>query len=105
MKVLVTALEIIYSWHCITAPTVEQVTTVPTEGGTITITGSNFGNNSAVVIATVNSLDCSNIVILTDSVSLECTISSGTGKDHSVMITTAGQDSPSVNEFSYLGTC
>ncbi len=50
-----------------------------------------------------NSQDCNDVVILVDSVSLTCTASSGTGKDLSVVVTTAGQDSPGVNQFSYSG--
>ncbi len=87
----------------IVAPIVEDASSAPTEGGTVTISGSNFGNNPALLVVKVNSVDCGDLAILEDSVTLICTVSSGTGKDCSVVVTAAGQDSVSANKFSYLG--
>ncbi len=81
----------------------ESISNVPTLGGTITIQGQNFGNDPSLLTIRVNSHECQDIAIISDSTLVTCTVSSGTGRNHTVVVTAAGQDSPSVDLFSYLG--
>jgi IPT/TIG domain-containing protein len=71
-----------------TAPTITSlnVTILPTTGGSILITGSNFGNNSGVISITVDGQPCTSIEISTNHQQITCTAPIGTGTNNQLIM-------------------
>ncbi len=72
-----------------------------TAGGRVTITGTNFGVDSTLIIAMLNSQPCSNVTIDTDHYIINCDAPEGTGTDHPVILTVG--DQTTYTTYSYAG--
>eukprot|EP01105_Mastigella_eilhardi_P010556 TRINITY_DN2467_c2_g1_i10.p1 TRINITY_DN2467_c2_g1~~TRINITY_DN2467_c2_g1_i10.p1 ORF type:complete len:1995 (+),score=390.57 TRINITY_DN2467_c2_g1_i10:793-5985(+) len=76
-------------------PSIEKVTTASTSGGSITITGQNFGPASAgTPIVKLGSSTCTGVTFLVDHFLLQCLAPAGAGRQI-VTVTVGGQQSNS----------
>jgi hypothetical protein len=64
---------------------------VPTSGGIVTITGNNFGVDTAVVTVLVGGAACDNLTITPYDSQLKCIAPAGTGNHKLIEIEVAGQ--------------
>lgn len=65
-----------------------QVSAPPTQGGTITITGQNFGPIAPLVVqrVTIGTTECTNAVVTVDDTVVQCTAPPGVGRDINIEI-------------------
>lgn len=82
-------------------PKVITTTNQNTAGGWVTVRGSNFGNNAAVLTVRMNGAVCSNPFIVTAHAAINCTVGPGYGSDLYVIVTVDGQTSEPVNVYRY----
>ncbi|PRP73158.1 outer membrane autotransporter barrel domain-containing protein [Planoprotostelium fungivorum] len=82
-------------------PTVTALSGVSTDGGTVAITGKNFGPTGTSITALINSVPYVGTTTVGHTV---CSISvnGGVGANYPASVTVSGQKSPTVNLFSYL---
>ena len=90
------------------ATTVTAVTKAPTSGGTITITGTNFGpvGDSRLTTAgggsiVVGSFTCASGTVTVADTEITCTMPPGVGTNLDVLVTVAGLDSGATGENLY----
>ncbi|PRP82680.1 outer membrane autotransporter barrel domain-containing protein [Planoprotostelium fungivorum] len=81
-------------------PFISSVTQVGTNGGTINITGTNFGNNIQLVTVTVGAITCTSLALVTSHTVLQCNLPGSTGSA-ALTVTVNGQ-SNSVYTYTYL---
>merc|ERR1711871_1348692 len=85
------------------APTISSHTNnLNTGGGSMTITGTNYGTASASVSVTVGSTACGS-VSRNSHTQITCTVAQGTGASHTVTVNVEGQAVACSNCFNYNG--
>lgn len=83
------------------APIVYNISQIPTLGGKVSFSGSNFGTSpSSIVAYATPTVQCTNIEIVTPHSLFTCTIGPGTGIIINMTVTVSGQDTTGL--FSYL---
>lgn len=82
-------------------PSVISSTPTSTDGGLITITGSNFGPAGTQSLVTINSQTCSN-AISQSSTSMTCSVYPGTGAKNIISVIVGGQSMINSALYSYL---
>lgn len=83
-------------------PIISSVSSVPTVGGTMTVQGSNFGPTNTDITLTVSGINCTGVRYVSPHTSVACDISEGVGKDYTVYVGVAGQNTTA--NFAYEGT-
>ena len=92
-----------YALDNLPTPTVTSTTSPPTNGGSITITGTNFGPSTPNLVTKVQlgMGTCTNIVVTTAYTKLTCDAPAGTGKDIAVVVTVGDKKSTPFASFTY----
>ncbi|KAH3762247.1 zymogen granule membrane glycoprotein [Pelomyxa schiedti] len=80
------------------APQVTTVSSIPTSGGQITITGLNFGPSGTVASVTIEGQECTDPVVVSHT-SITCYFGTGTGADLPVIVTVGSKSGSGL--FSY----
>ena len=82
-------------------PMVKSITSVPTSGGQVTISGSGFGENDAIVHVHVGGRPCAGTKISMSDSELQCSVEAGVGSEKDVSVWVAGQETVSSALFGY----
>jgi IPT/TIG domain len=80
---------------------VSTISQAPTSGGSVTITGSNFGTNSPFVSITIGSVSCTSVTIPIANTEIVCEIGAGVGASITTEVDVGGQIATVL--FSYQG--
>ena len=69
-------------------PNIASVSSIPTGGGTVTITGTNFGpvGTTQIDYVTIGGTFCTSASVTVDGTAIECTFQGGTGGGYDVVI-------------------
>jgi hypothetical protein len=87
-----------------TAPIVLLATEVPTYGGVTTISGNNFGSNSAFISVSVGDVSCTNVAIVQNDDQISCNLPPGTGNGKHIKVVAGNQTNLDTNTAgSYSG--
>jgi hypothetical protein len=81
---------------------------VPTKGGVTTISGTNFGDNSTLILVnflfpnweSVKLQTCAAVAFVTPHTMISCTMPSGVGATMPLVVTVAGQLSANITSMS-----
>ena len=82
-------------------PAVGGITSIPTSGGQVTVTGSGFGENDDIVHVRVGGNSCSGVSITASDEELQCVVDPGTGASKDVSVWVAGQETVASGLFGY----
>ena len=94
----------VYASDYLALPTVTSVTSPPTSGGLVTITGTAFGPvfPNLVDKVQIGVSQCSSPEVTVEDTEMTCTAVAGSGSDLAVEVTISDVKSPVVSVFSYL---
>lgn len=92
-----------YALDNLPIPTIVSTTAPETSGGTITITGTNFGPASPNLVTKVQlgMSECTSITVTEAYTKLTCTAPAGTGQDIAVVVTVGDKKSTPYASFKY----
>lgn len=88
------------------APTPSAASTIPTSGGTVTITGTNFGpvGSDSIDSITMNGAAVSSATVTIADTTIEAVVDvSGTGAGYPIVVTVGGVSSTDVGTFNLFG--
>ncbi|MCP3886268.1 MAG: hypothetical protein GY700_12495, partial [Propionibacteriaceae bacterium] len=88
------------------APTPSAASTIPTSGGTVTITGTNFGpvGSDSINSITMNGAAVSSATVTVADTTIEAVVDvSGTGAGYPIVVTVGGVSSTDVGTFNLFG--
>eukprot|EP00873_Tetraselmis_striata_P039871 jgi/Tetstr1/460135/TSEL_005451.t1 len=94
---------VVYTTDNMQRPTVSSITTAPSAGGLVTITGSNFGPVQPMVVSliSIGTSPCTDIVVTQAYVEMTCIVGPGVGTNLAVDVVVSSQVSPTVKIFDY----
>jgi hypothetical protein len=83
------------------APEFAAANSPPTEGGTLVVTGENFGPAGTVVEATCTTADVSGCLVTVEQTEVTCTVAAGSGAGHAVSFSFLFGNWPCLFSFSF----
>lgn len=97
----------LYPYFDYNAPVIASVTSAPTQGGVVTITGTGFGAMGAQVVVTVQRADnstfaCANARVTAADTEVQCTMPRGSGVGMSVFLNAVDQANAVGASYKYL---
>jgi hypothetical protein len=83
-------------------PVVESISSPPTLGGYLIVSGVGFGNNASQITVSFGSIGCTNVTVLVYDTEFTCEVLPGSGVA-SVDVQVVQQTAVSLVSFSYQG--
>lgn len=81
-------------------PSITSISQSDTNGGPVTLIGTNFGTDPGAIIILINGQQCTGNIIITPHTSINCTVAPGVGSNLTVSVTVNSQTATS-NIFNY----